>query len=142
MMLDPTIPGGGGTIRYPIPQNAMMKIRNSPMDMNTNWYEKLVQTPSRGGGAEGASPDCVTVEQCQSAYRQSVKATVSELDVNLADKAEPSRYQGTAVAAERAGTDGTTNPSRPIVIKEGRPLGNCRRTVSSLRNCHLNGCHR
>ena len=38
-----------------------------------------------------------------------MKATVSELYVNLADKAEPNRYQGTAVAAERAGTDGTTN---------------------------------
>ena len=46
------------------------------MDMNTNRYEKPVHTPSRG--AEGASPDCVTVEQCQSAYRQSMKATVSE----------------------------------------------------------------
>ena len=62
----PHDPGGGGTIRYPIPQNAMMNIRKSPTDMNTNRYEKLVQTPFRG--AEGASPDCVTIEQCQSAY--------------------------------------------------------------------------
>ena len=70
------------------------------MDMNTNRYEKPVQTPSRG--AEGASPDYVTMEQCQSAYRQSMKATVSELYVNLADKAEPNRYQGTAVAAKES----------------------------------------
>ena len=120
-MLDPTIPGGGGTIRYPIPQNAMMNIRNSPMDMNTNRYEKPVQTSSRG--AEGASPDCVTIEQCQSAYRQSMKTTVAEVYVNLADKAEPTRYQGTAVAAERAGTDGTTNV-------RGRSIdGNKRRTT-------------
>ena len=85
----------------------MLNIRKSPMDMNTNRYEKLVQTPSRG--AEGASPDCVTIEQCQSAYRQSMKTTVAEVFMKLADKAEPSRYQGTAVAAEGAGTDGTTN---------------------------------
>ena len=77
------------------------------MDMNTNRYEKLVQTPSRG--AEGANPDCVTIEQCQSAYRQSTKTTVAEVHMNLADKPEPTGYQGTAVAAEGAGTDGTTN---------------------------------
>ena len=34
---------------------------------------------------------------------------MAEVYVNSADKAEPTRYQGTAVAAERAGTDGTTN---------------------------------
>ena len=113
----------------------MMNIRKSPMDMNTNRYEKLVQTPSRG--AEGASPDCVTIEQCQSAYRQSMKTTVAEVSMKLADKAEPSRYQGTAVAAEGAGTDG-----RLIVILGGRPLGNCPRTVLSLRNRHPRGCHR
>ena len=77
------------------------------MDMNTNRYEKLVQTPSRG--AEGASSDCVTIEQCQSAYRQSTKTTVAEVYMEFADKPEPARYQGTAVAAEGAGTDGTTN---------------------------------
>ena len=70
------------------------------MDMNRNRYEKLVQTPSRG--AEGASPDCVTIEQC-------MKTTAAEVGWDLADKAEPSRYQETAVAAEGAGTDGTTN---------------------------------
>ena len=77
------------------------------MDINTNRYEKLVQTPSRG--AEGASSDCVTIEQCQSAYRQSMRTTVAEVYMNIADKPEPTRYQGTAVAAEGAGTDGTTN---------------------------------
>ena len=34
-MLDPTTQGGGGAIRYPVPQNAMMHVRKSPMDMNT-----------------------------------------------------------------------------------------------------------
>ena len=48
MMLDPTIPGGGGTIRYPVPQNGMMNNRNLPIDMNINRYEKPVQTPSQG----------------------------------------------------------------------------------------------
>ena len=78
----------------------MMNNRNLPTDMNTNRYEKPVQTPSRG--AEGASPDCVTIEQCE-------KTTAAEVGWNLADKAEPSRYQETAVATEGAGTDGTTN---------------------------------
>ena len=96
-----------GTIRYPTPQNGLLNIRKSPMDMNTNRYEKLVQTPSRG--AEGASPDWATNEQCQSAYRQSIKTTAAEVFMKVADKAEPSRYQGMAVAAEGAGTDGTTN---------------------------------
>ena len=66
-----------------------------------------MQTPSRG--AEGASPDCVINEQCQSAYRQSIKTTAAAVFMKVADKAEPSRYQGTAVAAKGAGTDGTTN---------------------------------
>ena len=52
----------------------MMNLRKSPMDMNTNRYEKLVQVPARG--AEGAGSDVVTIEQCQSAYRQSMKTTV------------------------------------------------------------------
>ena len=77
------------------------------MDMNTNRYEKLVQTPSRG--AEGANSDCVTIKQCQSAYRQSTKTTVNEVYMNFANKPEPTRYQGTAVAAEGSGIDGTTN---------------------------------
>ena len=98
---------GGGTIRYPVPQNAMMNIRKSPMDMNTNRYEKLVQVPSRG--AERASSDDATIEQCQSAYRQSTKTTVTEIDTNFAGKPKPTQYQGTAVTAEEAETDGTTN---------------------------------
>ena len=44
---------GGGTIRFPIPQNAMMNLRKLPTDMNTNRYEKLMQVPPRG--AERAS---------------------------------------------------------------------------------------
>ena len=38
-----------------------------------------------------------------------MKTTTAEVCWNLADKAEPSRYQETAVAAEGAGTDGTMN---------------------------------
>ena len=103
-MLDPTIQGG--TIRYPVPQNAMINLRKSPMDMKTNRYEQLVQVPARG--AEGAGSDGVTIEQCRSAYRQSTETTVTEVYMNSADKPEPTQYQGTAVAAEEAGTDGTT----------------------------------
>ena len=63
MILDPTIPGGGGggTIRYPVPQNGMMTNRNLPMYMNKNRYEKPVQTPSRGAGV--ANHECVKIEQ-------------------------------------------------------------------------------
>ena len=69
---------------------------------------------------------------------------MAEVYVNLADKVEPTRYQGTAVAAERAGTDGTTNV-------RGRSADcNKRRTTVrklptdcvSLRNRHPHGCHR
>ena len=35
----------GGTIRFPVPQNAMMNLRKLPTDMNTNRYEKLMQVP-------------------------------------------------------------------------------------------------
>ena len=101
------------------------------MDMNKNQYEKLVQTPSRG--AEGASPDCVTIEQCQSAYRQSMKTTVTEVFGNLADKPEPTRYQGTAVAAQGTGTDGTTNVRDRLL-----DLNNRRTTVMGIAH----GCHR
>ena len=102
-MLDPTIQGGG-TIRYPVPQNAMRNLRKTPMDMNTNRYEKLVQVPS--WGAERASSDDATIEQCQSAYRQSTKTTE---DTYFAGKPKPTQYQGTGVAAVEPGTDGTTN---------------------------------
>ena len=77
------------------------------MDMNTNRYEKLVQVPSRG--PERASSDDATIEQGQSAYRQSTKTTVTDVDANFAGKPEPTQYQGTAVTTEEAGTDGTTN---------------------------------
>ena len=90
---------GGGTIRYPIPQNAKMNLRKSPMDMNKNRNVKLM--------AERASSDGATITQCQSAYRQSTKTTVTETYTNFADK--PTQSQGTAVAAEEAGTDDTTN---------------------------------
>ena len=70
------------------------------MDMNSNRYEKPVQTPSRG--AKVANPDCVTIEQ-------KMKTTAAEVCWKLAEKAEPSRYQKTAVAADEAGTDGTRN---------------------------------
>ena len=42
----------------------------------------------------------MTIEQCQ---------PVDQQRTNFADKSEPTLYQGTAVAAEEAGTDGTTN---------------------------------
>ena len=77
------------------------------MDMNTNRYEKLVQVSPRG--AERASPDGVTIEQCQSADRQSTQTTVTEVYTNVADKPEPTLYQETAVAGEEAGTNGHTN---------------------------------
>ena len=106
-MLDPTTQGGGGAIRYPVPQNAMMNVRKSPMDMNTNRYEKPVQATSRR--SDRSSSDGVTMEQCQSAYRQSIKTTVKKANTTFADKPEQTHNQGTAVSIEEAGTDGTTN---------------------------------
>ena len=102
-----------------------MNLRKSPIDMNTNQYEKLVKVSSRG--AERASSDGVTIEQCQSAYRQSTKTTVTEIYTNFADKPKQTQYQGTAVAAEEAGTDGTTNV-------QGRSIDcdNMRTTVMKL----------
>ena len=86
--------------RCPIPQNGMTNNRSWPKDINRNRYEKPVQTPSRG--AEVTKPDSVTIEQ-------RMKTTAAEVCWNLADKAEPSRCQETAVAAVGAGTGGTTN---------------------------------
>ena len=97
----PHDPGGGGTIRYPAPQNAKTNIRKSPMDMNTNRNVKLMQVSSQV--AEKASSDGATIK------RQSTKSTVTETYTNFADKPKPTQYQGTSVAAEEAGTDGTTN---------------------------------
>ena len=76
--------------RCPIPQKGMMN----------NRYEKPVQSTSRG--TEMAKHNCVTIEQ-------RMKTTPAEVCWNLADKAEPSRCQETGVAAEGAGTGGTTN---------------------------------
>ena len=84
----------------PTPQNGMMNNRNLPKDMNKTRYERPVQALSRG--AEVAKPDCVTIEQ-------RMKTTAAEVCWNLADKAEPSRYQETAVVAKGVGTGGTTN---------------------------------
>ena len=100
--------GGGGAIRYPVPQNATkMNLRKPPMDMNTNRNVKLTQVSSQV--AERASSDGATNKQCQPAYRQSTKTTVIETYTSFADKPKPIQSQGTAVAAEEAGTDGTTN---------------------------------
>ena len=81
------------------------------MDMNSNRYEKPVQTPSRG--AKVANPDCVTIEQ-------KIKTTAAEVCWNLADKAQPSRYQKTAVAMEPEPTVlRMYGVGRSIVMKEG-----------------------
>ena len=64
----PHDPWGGGTIRYPVPQNAKkMNLRKSPMDMNKNRNVKLIQVSSQV--AERASSDGATNKQCQPAYR-------------------------------------------------------------------------
>ena len=77
------------------------------MDMNTDLNAKLMQVSSQV--AERASSDGATIKQYQSAYWQSTKTTVTETYTNFADKPKPTQYQGTAVAAEEAGTDSTTN---------------------------------
>ena len=77
------------------------------MDINKNRNVKLMQVSSQV--AERASSDGATNKQCQSAYRQSTKTTVTETYANFADKPKLTQSQGTAVAAEEAGTDGTTN---------------------------------
>ena len=105
-MLGPTIQGGG-TIRYPVPQNTMMNLRKSHMDMNTNRYEKLMQVPPRG--AESASSDGVTIEECRPVDQRRSMTTVAEVYTNFADKSEPTLSQGSAVVAEEAGAEGTTN---------------------------------
>ena len=100
--------GGGGAIKCPVPQNAKkMNLRKPPMDMNKNRNVKLMQVSSQV--AERASSDGATDQQCQPAYRQSTKTTVTETYTSFADKPRPTQSQGTAVAAEDAGTDGTTN---------------------------------
>ena len=81
-----------GTIRYPAPQNDMYM----PMDTNKDRHEKPVQTP--GWGAEVANPDSIM-------FAQMGMTTAAEVGWNLSDMTEPSRCQGTAVAAEEAVTD-------------------------------------
>ena len=124
---------GGGSIRCPIPQNGMMNNRNLPMDMNKSRYEKPVQTPS--WGAKVANPDCITFEH-------RIKTTAAEVRWKFADKEEASRCQEPAVAAEGAGTGGTTNEGvgRWIVIKGVRLFGHYQRTVMSLWNRCPAGC--
>ena len=92
-----------------------MNLKKSPMDMNTNRYEKLMQVPPQG--AERASSDGMTIEQCQPVDQQRTKTTVTERYTNFAENSEPTLYQGTAVAAEEAGTNGTTN------VRVGRSIG-------------------
>ena len=106
-MLDPHDPGGGGTIRFPVPQNAMMNLRKLPTDMNTNRCEKLMQVPPRG--AERASSDVVIIEEYRLLDQRRSMTTVAEVCTNFVDKSEPTLSQGSAVVAEEAGTDGTTN---------------------------------
>ena len=84
----------------PIPPNRVTNNRYWPEDIIRNRYEKPAQTPSRG--TEVTKPKCVTIEQ-------RMKTTAAEVCWNLADKAEPSRCQETAVAAEGARAGGTTN---------------------------------
>ena len=98
---------GGGTIRFPAPQNAMMNLRKLPTDMNTNRYEKLMQVPPRG--AERATSDGVTIEEYRLVDQRRSMTTVAEVYTNFTDKSEPTLSQGSAVLAEEAGTDGTTN---------------------------------
>ena len=99
----------------------MMNNRNLPMDMNKNRYDKPVQTPS--WGAEVAIPDCVTIEQ-------RMKTTAAEVGWNLADQAEPSRCQETAVAADGAGTGGTMN-------EQGRSI-DCNKRSTTVRTLPTN----
>ena len=92
-MLDPTIQGGGGAIRYPIPQNAKkMNLRKSPLDMNKNRNVKLMQVSSQV--AERASSDGATNKQCQPAHRQNTKTTVTETYTNFADKPKTDPISG------------------------------------------------
>ena len=54
------------------------------MDMNTNRNVKLTKVSPQV--AERASSDGATNKQCQPAYRQSAKTTVTEKYTNFADK--------------------------------------------------------
>ena len=107
--------------RCPAPQNGMMNDNKLPMDMNKNRYEKPVQTPP--WGTEVANPDCSTFEQ-------RIKTTAAEVCSKSADKAESSRCQEPAVAAEGAGTGGTTN-------ERGRSM-DCNKGSTTVRTLPTN----
>ena len=62
MLHDPMIPGeGGGTVRYPVPQNSMMTHGSLRTNMNNHRYGRPVQTPSRRAGV--FNPECVEMKQ-------------------------------------------------------------------------------
>ena len=94
---------GGGTIGYPVPQNAKMNLRKSPMDMNINRNVKLRQVSSQVAGR--ASSDGATMQQSDQHIGKAWRRPL----LKTADKPKTTQYQGTAVAAEVAGTDDTTN---------------------------------
>ena len=66
-----------------------------------------MQVPPRG--AERASSVCVTIEEYRPVDQRRSMTTVAEVYTNFTDKSEPTLSQGSAVVAEEAGTDGTTN---------------------------------
>ena len=70
-----------------------------------------------------ANPDCITFEQ-------RIKTTAAEVCWKFADKAEPSRCQEPAVAAEGAGTGGTTN-------ERGRSM-DCNKGSTTVRTLPTN----
>ena len=76
-----------------------------------NWCRLLL------GGPKGPAP---TVLQLNSANQHIGRVTVTEVYRNLADKPEPTRYQGTAVAAEGTGTDGTPNVRDRLIDRKNR----------------------
>ena len=83
--------------RWPIPPNGMTIYSSWPKHINRNRYKKPVRTRSRG--TEVKKSDCATIEQ-------RMTTTAAEVCGNWADRAEPSRCQGKAVAAVGAGTGG------------------------------------
>ena len=86
--------------RCPITRNGTMNGGSWPRNVNKNRNEKPIQTPY--WGAEVINPDWIVI-------KQRMKTKAAEVCWNLADNTEPSRCQETAVAAEGAGTGGTTN---------------------------------
>ena len=90
------------------------------MDIVENRNVKPMQVSSQV--AEKASSDGTTNKQCQAAHQQSTRTTVTEMHTNFADNPKPTLSQGSAVAAEEAGTDG--------------------KLTLSLRNRHSRECRR